>query len=114
VGIGAKADEIGVLKSRGDAPEKIREQLLIAPCHSLGGIGCAKPRYLEIPSTRRPGTQEHQTSDRRVMLDGIGDGCGGRDVDTSQRKSIQAEPSNDRREISDSPVETEVHDVPVR
>jgi hypothetical protein len=42
------------------------------------------------------------------MLDGVGDRCCSPDVDTSQRKSIQPEPSNDRLEIPDPCFKTEV------
>ena len=48
-----------------------------------------------------------------MILDGVRDRCGGTDGDSSQGESTQAQMANDRGQVSDSSLETEVLDVSV-
>jgi hypothetical protein len=48
-----------------------------------------------------------------VMLDRIGDCCDRTHVDTSERESIEPQVSDDRSEVSDSPIKTEILNVSV-
>jgi len=48
-----------------------------------------------------------------MILDGVRDRCGGPDGDSSQGESTQAQMANDRGQVSDSSLETEVLNVSV-